>query len=117
MVDLGYARLDTDRAARTGDPEVVYGGGKTPQQVVEILRTLHLAHPDRAVLATRLSEAALDAVVGAHPDAVVGPGGTSRHAGAAADVARHRRGRLRRHVATRPWRPRPPSPLGCTAPG
>jgi NCAIR mutase (PurE)-related protein len=73
MVDLGFARLDTGRAARTGDPEVVYGGGKTPQQVVEILRTLHLAHPDRAVLATRLSEAALDAVVEAHPDAVVDP--------------------------------------------
>ncbi len=71
MVDLGYARLDTGRAARTGDPEVVYGGGKTPPQVVEILRTLHLAHPDRAVLATRLTEAALDAVVEAHPDAVV----------------------------------------------
>ena len=32
-----YARLDTDRAARTGDPEVVYGGGKSPQQVVDIL--------------------------------------------------------------------------------
>ena len=51
-----YARLDTDRAARTGDPEVVYGAGKTPEQVVEILRTLHAAHPDRAVLATRLSD-------------------------------------------------------------
>ena len=53
-----YARLDTDRAARTGDPEVVYGAGKTPQQVVEILRTLHDAHPDRAVLATRLTDEA-----------------------------------------------------------
>ncbi len=56
--DLGYARLDTDRAARTGDPEVVYGAGKTPEQVVEILSTLHRAHPDRAVLATRLGSAA-----------------------------------------------------------
>ena len=65
-----YARLDTDRAARTGDPEVVYGAGKTPQQVVEILGALHTAHPDRAVLATRLTASALDAVVEAHPDAV-----------------------------------------------
>jgi pyridinium-3,5-biscarboxylic acid mononucleotide synthase len=62
--DLGYARLDTDRAARTGDPEVVYGAGKTADQVVQILQTLHAAHPDRAVLATRLSEAAIDAVAG-----------------------------------------------------
>jgi len=69
--DLGFARVDTDRAARTGDPEVVYGSGKTPAQVVEILRTLHDAHPDQAVLATRLSPEAIAAVTDAHPDAVV----------------------------------------------
>lgn len=71
---LGFARVDLDRAARTGDPEVVYGSGKTPEQVVAILRTLHEAHPERAVLATRLSAAALeacDALAGAvvHEDA------------------------------------------------
>ena len=60
--DLGFARVDLDRAARTGDPEVVYGAGKTPEQVVGILRTLHARHPDRAVLATRLSDEALHAV-------------------------------------------------------
>ena len=32
--DLGYARVDLDRAARTGDPEVVYGAGKSPAQVL-----------------------------------------------------------------------------------
>ncbi|HZI98351.1 MAG TPA: nickel pincer cofactor biosynthesis protein LarB [Actinomycetales bacterium] len=62
FLDLGFARLDTDRAARTGDPEVVYGGGKTPEQVVEALDTLHRAHPDRAVLATRLTEQARELV-------------------------------------------------------
>ena len=69
--DLGYARVDTDRAARTGDPEVVYGAGKTPAQVVEILHTLHVAHPDHAVLATRLTDETISAVVEAHPNAVV----------------------------------------------
>ncbi|HET6699425.1 MAG TPA: nickel pincer cofactor biosynthesis protein LarB [Nocardioidaceae bacterium] len=69
--DLGYARLDTDRAARTGDPEVVYGAGKSPAQIVEILDTLHTAHPEHAVMATRLSDEAIAAVVAAHPDAVV----------------------------------------------
>jgi NCAIR mutase (PurE)-related protein len=73
VADLGYARLDTDRAARTGDPEVVYGAGKSPAQVVEILQTLHAAHPDRAVLATRLGEEALDAVAAAVPGAAVDP--------------------------------------------
>ena len=67
--DLGFARVDVDRAARTGDPEVVYGAGKTPDQVVAILRTLHQRHPDRAVLATRLDPVALDVVARALPDA------------------------------------------------
>ena len=69
--DLGYARLDVDRARRTGDPEVVYGAGKTPQQVVGILGRLHDRHPDRAVLATRLSPETQDAVRHGLPDAVV----------------------------------------------
>jgi NCAIR mutase (PurE)-related protein len=69
--DLGYARVDVDRAGRTGDPEVVYGEGKTPDQVVGILRTLHERHPDRAVLATRLSAETLDVVRTELPDAEV----------------------------------------------
>jgi pyridinium-3,5-biscarboxylic acid mononucleotide synthase len=69
--DLGYARLDTDRATRTGDPEVVYGAGKSPAQVVEILHALREAHPEHAVLATRLSDEAIAAVLTAHPEAVV----------------------------------------------
>ena len=62
IADLGFARVDLDRAARTGDPEVVYGAGKTPDQVVAILRALHEKHPERAVLATRLAAEALDVV-------------------------------------------------------
>ena len=69
--DLGYARVDVDRASRTGDPEVVYGEGKTPEQVVGILRTLHERHPDRAVLATRLSPEARAQVSTELPEAVV----------------------------------------------
>jgi NCAIR mutase (PurE)-related protein len=60
VADLGFARVDLDRAARTGDP-----------QVVELLRTLHEAHPGRAVLATRLSSAALAEVRAALPGASV----------------------------------------------
>jgi pyridinium-3,5-biscarboxylic acid mononucleotide synthase len=78
-LDLGYARLDTHRAERTGDPEVVYGGGKTPEQTVGLLRALRQAHPERAVLATRLSEASLAAVAEAF-----GPAGVDLVARAAA---------------------------------
>ncbi|ADB29327.1 1-(5-phosphoribosyl)-5-amino-4-imidazole- carboxylate (AIR) carboxylase [Kribbella flavida DSM 17836] len=73
--DLGYARLDTDRLERTGDAEVVYGAGKTPAQVVELLRTLHATHPDRAVLATRLTPEAQQVVGAELPEAVVDPVG------------------------------------------
>jgi NCAIR mutase (PurE)-related protein len=69
--DLGFARVDVDRAARTGDPEVVYGAGKAPGQVVRILSTLHERHPDRAVMATRLSDEALDLIAQDLPYAVV----------------------------------------------
>ena len=54
--DLGYARLDTDRPARTGDPEVVYGAGKSTAQVVGIVAALRAAHPDRPALVTRADE-------------------------------------------------------------
>ncbi len=73
--DLGYARLDTDRLDRTGDAEVVYGAGKSPEQVVELLRTLHATHPDHAILATRLTVEAQQAVSAELPDAVVDPVG------------------------------------------
>jgi NCAIR mutase (PurE)-related protein len=73
--DLGYARLDTDRLERTGDAEVVYGAGKTPAQVVELLRTLHATHPGHPVLATRLSTEAQEAVSAELPEAVVDPVG------------------------------------------
>lgn len=71
VADLGFARLDIDRAARTGDPEVVFGAGKTPSQVVAALRALREAHRDRAILATRLSARALRSCAAQLPDAVI----------------------------------------------
>ena len=51
--DLGFARVDVDRAARTGDPEVVYGAGKTVEQGLAVVAALRTAHPDRPALVTR----------------------------------------------------------------
>ena len=51
--DLGFARVDVDRAGRTGDPEVVYGAGKTVEQGVALVAALREAHPDRPALVTR----------------------------------------------------------------
>jgi hypothetical protein len=71
--DLGFARVDVDRAHRTGDAEVVFGQGKTPEQIVAILRTLHAKHPERAVLATRLDDEALAQVATSLREAVLHP--------------------------------------------
>lgn len=71
FAELGYARLDTDRVARTGDPEVVYGAGKTPAQVVDLLTQLRRHHPDRAAFATRVDAGCREAVRAALPEAVV----------------------------------------------
>ncbi|MGB8652543.1 MAG: nickel pincer cofactor biosynthesis protein LarB [Mycobacteriales bacterium] len=49
--DLGHSLVDTHRALRTGDPEVVYAEGKTVQQVVDNVTALR-RHSDR-VLVTR----------------------------------------------------------------
>lgn len=51
---LGFATLDHHRAMRQGFPEVVYGAGKTAEQICEIARRI-VAHGD-AVLVTRISE-------------------------------------------------------------
>lgn len=62
VVDLGFAKVDVDREARQGLPEVVYGSGKTPAQVVAIVRTL-LRHNDGPVLVTRVDGEAAASVL------------------------------------------------------
>lgn len=53
--DLGYAKTDHHRAVRQGVPEVVYGAGKTAEQMEGILHSL-LSHCPQNILITRLSE-------------------------------------------------------------
>lgn len=50
-LDLGFAKLDTDRHQRQGFPEVIYCAGKTPQQCAEIMYKLSLTSDN--ILATR----------------------------------------------------------------
>ena len=66
--DLGFARLDNDRAERQGFPEVVYCAGKTTEQCVEIM--LALSEHNDNVLATRASEEVYAAVKEKLSDAV-----------------------------------------------
>ena len=70
-VDLGFARVDTDRLSRTGDPEVVYAAGKTPDEVVAIVGTLRGAAPHRPALVTRADAATVAALQLRWPEALV----------------------------------------------
>jgi pyridinium-3,5-biscarboxylic acid mononucleotide synthase len=54
VVDLGFAQVDAHRALRKGFPEVIYGGGKTAAQVVQI--AAKIAERENRVLITRLNE-------------------------------------------------------------
>jgi len=54
--DLGFAKVDHHRALRSGVPEVVFGPGKTPAQIVAIAQAM-LAR-EQSVLVTRLDAAA-----------------------------------------------------------
>ena len=49
--DVGYARVDHARAARQGFPEVIFGQGKTPEQIVGIFEKLAERSPN--ILITR----------------------------------------------------------------
>ena len=53
VTDLGFAQVDQHRALRQGFPEVIYGSGKTPVQVVKIAAEI-LKQNDR-VLITRIT--------------------------------------------------------------
>ena len=51
--DLGYAKVDLHRKVRQGANEVIYGAGKTPEQIVGILEKMS-QNGQKNVLITRL---------------------------------------------------------------
>lgn len=57
--DMGFAKPDFHRGLRQGAPEVIYGQGKTPDQILEITKKL-LSHGQQSVLITRMSVEAKD---------------------------------------------------------
>jgi pyridinium-3,5-biscarboxylic acid mononucleotide synthase len=73
--DLGFARLDLDRAARTGTPEVVFAGGKTPAETVGCLAGLVDADSgldgEAFAWATRVDAETAAAILDRWPDAHV----------------------------------------------
>lgn len=64
--DLGYAQVDLERAQRRGFPEVVFGQGKTTQELVGILQTLR-EHANN-LLATRIEAPVAETLRAEFPD-------------------------------------------------
>ncbi len=61
--DIGFAKIDHHRELRQGVAEVIYGAGKTPQQIVGIVRSM-VSHGQKTILITRMSEEAAEIVAG-----------------------------------------------------
>ncbi len=64
--DIGFAKVDMHRKVRQGVPEVIYGAGKTPEQIIKIIDAMKRGGQER-VLITRLDIHSAEIVMGAHP--------------------------------------------------
>ncbi len=64
--DLGYAKVDLHRKIRQGAHEVIYGAGKTTEQIKGILEAMRRNGQER-VLITRLSKEAADEIAQDYP--------------------------------------------------
>ena len=69
--DLAFARVDHDRATRQGFPEVVFGQGKTADQIARIARAI--VERGHGLLVTRTDDTAFAELAKVVPDAVFHP--------------------------------------------
>ncbi|MBR0374495.1 MAG: nickel pincer cofactor biosynthesis protein LarB [Mogibacterium sp.] len=63
--DIGYAKVDLHRKVRQGSPEVIYGEGKSVEQIAGIIDSMK-KHDQEHVLITRLSQEKSDALSAYH---------------------------------------------------
>ena len=63
--DLGFAKVDHHRELRQGIAEVIYGEGKTPEQILKIVEAM-LERGQKTVLITRMSVKAAELVSSKH---------------------------------------------------
>ena len=65
FADIGYAKVDLHRKVRQGAAEVIYGAGKTPEQIIGIADTMK-KNGQSTILITRLSKESAEIVAGTH---------------------------------------------------
>ena len=66
--DLGYAVVDHQREMRNGCPEVIYGEGKTKEQILGIMKNM-LENGTENILATRVNDEKYSYILNEIPDA------------------------------------------------
>jgi NCAIR mutase (PurE)-related protein len=66
--DITYAHIDHHRSLRKGFPEVLFGEGKTAEQIVGIMEKMQ--HQENIILVTRMDPAKADFVLSRFPKAV-----------------------------------------------
>ncbi|MBR3045855.1 MAG: nickel pincer cofactor biosynthesis protein LarB [Oscillospiraceae bacterium] len=66
FADLDYAKIDLHRGLRQGVPEVIYGAGKTAEQIFGIVQAMQ-QHGQSRILITRISPEKAAAVAAAVP--------------------------------------------------
>jgi NCAIR mutase (PurE)-related protein len=66
--DMGFAKVDHHRALRTGFPEVVYGEGKTDEQIVAIAASIKEKNGN--FLITRCADSAAEKLGGLYPSGI-----------------------------------------------
>ena len=62
--DIGFAKVDNHRELRQGIAEVIYGAGKTPEQIIKIVDVM-LKNGQKTILITRMSAEAAQ-IAGEH---------------------------------------------------
>ena len=65
FADIGYAKVDLHRKLRQGAAEVIYGEGKTPEQMIGICDAM-LKNGQKTILITRLSKESAEIVSKSH---------------------------------------------------
>lgn len=63
-----FANIDHHRALRTGFPEAIWGPGKTPEQIIDIMRSMR--QRSSVVMATRIEPEVFDRIHAQVPDAI-----------------------------------------------
>ncbi len=65
FADIDFAKVDLHRKIRQGAAEVIYGAGKTAEQIIKICDVM-LAHDQKTILITRLSPKSAETISKKH---------------------------------------------------